>query len=416
VLDDRGAGEEGRSLACQLAGVCGRGDLEDTLLGIALDDREPLLARWSAALALGDVGSDGARARLRPLLDSVAGESVAAHRLRAQVVAVTWPNHLTTTEALDYLRERQIAAGDEYGTTMGGRFVARMEQGHLGEALGWIAANAERPDGGLGFLIGDILSTAATRADVDAVRVALAPAILGRLRHHYSVGNREDGVIEGLARLPEQARWHLADDLVGLLEPSDAATWEVADLLASLDLPFDTLLAGARVDDPRIGLFWVRVLRRDPRTWTEPSSLHALREAAATAIDGSAAHRRLAALVHDVVAGAEERATGPRVETGRAPRVNRPRQVEGLLARADAQPIEAWCHLGQELNLNEETETWILDYDLAGVPGWREAPLERRRRIIDAALRFLQHLPAHRPADLARRRDRSRGSRSPSPR
>lgn len=401
VLDDRGAGEEGRSLACQLAGACGRGDLQDILVETALDDQKPLLVRWSAVVALGEVGSDWALARLRPLLNSIAGDASEDHRLRAQVLAAVWPAHLSTTEALDYLRERQIAAGDEYGTVMGGRFVARMEQDHLVEALGWISANAGRPDRGLEFLIGEIMSSAAARADVDAVRVVLAPAILGRLRHHYSVGNREQDVIEGLVRLPEQARRHLANDLVGLLEPSDEATWELADLLASLDLPFDAAVAGAKADDPGIGLFWERVLRRDPRTWTKPGSLDALREAAASARDGSAANRRLTALVDDAVAGAAERAraSGTREEAGRTPRANRQRQVEGWLARAEIEPVGAWCHLGRELNLNEETKTWILDFDLAGTPGWREAPPERRRRIIDTALRFLQHLPAHPPAD-----------------
>ena len=173
ILNDRAAHAEVRRLASWLAGVCRFEALAPALLTIAHDDDEALSTRWAAVLALGEVGAEDHKRSLRPLLESIDGDSGASHRLRAQVLKELWPTHVTTSEALDYLREHQRSSTDEYGG-LGGRFDPPTDMGLLAEAIEWMSIDAPEEDDPLEWHFDDVLLAASPSIDDERVRAALA--------------------------------------------------------------------------------------------------------------------------------------------------------------------------------------------------------------------------------------------------
>ena len=401
ILDIHSAHERGRSLACHFAGACRCSALEPSLLAIALDDGAHLHLRWSAVAALGEVGSDEAKARLLPLLAAIADDSGDAHRLRGQVLATVWPAHLSTTEALDVLAAHQVAAGDEYSTTFSAHFLGLLAPDHLVEALNWIAARTARPDDPLDQLVAEILTSAAERIEDDEVRIALARAIVTQLRaHHVVLIEGEARVLEELLQRPESTRLRLADELVALLQPSDDAVWGLARLLVSLHLPYSEVVSRVGTTDPVSGTFWVRVLRADVRIMAD---IGALKDAWSAMPDGTDPKIRLGALIDQVASWIAERERPVPAGEGRAPdpspRLTRQEVIERDLALVDLNFPQAWYNLCRDLNLDEERSSWILEHDLSQTPGWVEASADQRRRVLRVALQFLQEVPRAWPGE-----------------
>jgi hypothetical protein len=137
----------------------------------------------------------------------------------------------------------------------------------------------------------------------------------------------------------------------------------------------------------------------DPRTWRE-ANLPALQAVAAQAGEGSDARPRLTSLIDRVEAAIE--ADRVQTQTGEPdkpqPRVANRRQIVGANLRgATVNLFQAWHDLSRNLNLDESTGWWTLDYDLSQTPGWDESSPDVRSQIVSVARRFLSAVPADHP-------------------
>jgi hypothetical protein len=399
VVRNHDANDAARWLACWLAGLCRCTTLEGLLLEVALDADEPSFVRWSAVLALTDIGIDETKRELRPLLDAVEGDSGDDHQLRAQLMVVTWPEYLSTTEALDYLQRHQNSFTDEYTHTFDRDFASRLEGDQLIEALAWIQANPEQGRGALRFLIGDILTAGAAHLDDDGARTALADALSARLEaDQYDWPGHQSEFIEAMRSHPESLRMEFANALVErLAELPGGAFYAVIDFLAEIELPYPDLLAQAKESELGADTGWWRVIQRDQRTWNSAESYAHIQEAALASPAGSDARASFERLLGEIEERRQERAGRRLTEeiNDVQPRISsRAEEVEAQLARADTNPIEAWRALGVVLNREDDGSNGIVQYHLATTPGWLEASAERQGQILEVARRFLHELAA----------------------
>jgi hypothetical protein len=399
VVRNHEADVDARWLACWLAGLCRCTTLENLLLEVALDADEPAVVRWAAVLALTDIGSDETKRQLRPLLDAIEGDSGDAHQLRAQLMVVTWPEYLSTTEALDYLQTHQNSFTDEYTHTFDRDFASRLEGDQLIEALAWIQANLEQGRGPLQFLIGDILTVGAAQLDDDGTRIALADVLSARLlANQYDWPGHRSEFLEAMCSHPESLRMEFADALVArLTDLPGGAFFTVIDFFTEIELPYPDLLARAKESELGAGSGWWRVIGRDQRTWGSAECYAQIQEAAFASPAGSDAKAQFERVLGEIKKKGQDRAGGSLGEQHNDVPIrglSRAEEVEAQLAKAGTNPIGAWWELGAVLNREDDGSNGIEQYHLTTTAGWLEASAERQSQILEVARRFLRELAA----------------------
>jgi len=307
ILNRSDANNEERSLACWLAGACRFSELETALLAIALDAVAALSTRWTAVLALGEVGSEETHAALRPLLDTIQGPSSASHRLRGQVLSVVWPRYLSTSEALEYLRILQQSPTDEYRETFGSRFVPRMGPVHLAEALAWIRTTTDQDDGALDRRMAEILLAAAGSIDDDRVCAELASTLVARAKsRNHTIPFDESKFFDTLSGYSDELRTTFADALAVEYASQDGGpagtVYEISEFIARLDLPYDALVGLASKTTSANSILWWQALTSDRRTWAHSGAAHLIRQAFTDAELNSVAEELFQALIQRVEA------------------------------------------------------------------------------------------------------------------
>jgi hypothetical protein len=285
-LNDATAHVEIRTMASWLAGVCQFRDLGPVVLAIAHNDGEDLSTRWAAVFALEEIGTEDNKHSLRPLLESIAGDSAASHRLRAQVLRTLWPVHITTSEALDYLREHQRSSTDEYRSVFGGKFASAMDTTQLAEALTWMTNVAQDEDGPLDWHFAEILLAASKAIDDQGVREALASTLVARATaQDHLVPYHSIEFYQSIRSQPTELQVALVDAMSKVIASrsasSSVARYHIANFIDRLELPYDQLVALASKSEANSRSLWWKVLHSDTRTWVTQSEEHPIRKALA---------------------------------------------------------------------------------------------------------------------------------------
>lgn len=183
-----------RRAAIDIATACDLPDLQDLLLGIALDPSEEYL-RTDAAYAVLQSDDPEAREALKPLALEQAGPDY-DDELKGIGLQAVWPDYLTPTELFQVLRppKRDSLIG-MYHRFLSSNPIEQLAVADLPLALSWVEKQQVEPDGNsrLQDVINAIMLKGWDNLNAPNVLEAYARATLSRLLQYRSIVERRYG-------------------------------------------------------------------------------------------------------------------------------------------------------------------------------------------------------------------------------
>ncbi len=179
-ITDRGYEHMVRKVAIEIAEACRELDLLEDLVCIALDQVETLDSRISAAYAVNRIGDDGARHRLRSLVDTPENIDPSA-QLKGCGLRATWPGLLTTEDFLGALTPPQTNFLGAYQSFLYDDPMQHVPAQDLPLALKWAEEHARSISGfnhHLSDLVESVLQRACQHLDIPVVRSTLGNLVL----------------------------------------------------------------------------------------------------------------------------------------------------------------------------------------------------------------------------------------------
>lgn len=230
---------EARLFAIDLAMACDCTDIQQELLTVSLNDQDDSYLRATAIHALGQTGYEDHLRQLLPLLTQVQSDD---DRMRAAILRVLWPKHISFSQLISYLPPPKSHVVGEYRTFVSAEATRTMSSDRLIEALMWIATNDH--DGRhtfLGQLFGDIMRRGWLEFDDGAVRAAFAAAACAHIKRHEPLVADELGS-KCVAEFDSNAakRRTLAKTMLDLLnlEEVELLIWSTPPVIRQEDIPW----------------------------------------------------------------------------------------------------------------------------------------------------------------------------------
>jgi predicted NACHT family NTPase len=187
---DRAKGIIVRRVASDIAEACELGALQNDLANIALDPSQPMPVRINAAYAIGRIGDDDAKAKLKPLAIGEAGDDP-DDELKGCGLRAVWPTHITAEELFRVItppkRDSLLGA---YKWFLNHELVQHLHPPDLPVALRWVCAQQQHRallPHPFRELMDAIMLQAWERLEFPGVLEPFAKAALSRLMHHDEI-------------------------------------------------------------------------------------------------------------------------------------------------------------------------------------------------------------------------------------
>jgi len=405
---DRTKSAIARSTAIDIAEACELQILQTDLANIALDVAEPLQIRTDSAYAVCRAGSSEIKAMLKPLALGTTGEDP-EDDLKGCGLQAVWPGHMTAKELFKVLtppkREDYYGAYQQF---LSGDFVQRMQTIDLPLALTWIESLGSRHLMPHSFrqVIDKLMYEAWKNLESPEVLTAFAKSVLPRLRQYDAIV--EDAVTWGVG--PNAPLWASPKDdgkrhqvlmtVVPLLSnPEDAACliYSRPPLVLSRDIPWMVdQLQTPHAEDQDI---WIYMIKRVFR-WQEPNHLHTILAGRRHNVLLAQAFPWLPMVValhvpfiFQIYWDWKLRRWQPKRRVPQQPPVKPAPLVRivKLLDEIEAGNSAAWWRLNLQMTLEPNSTRYgdESEYNLTELPGWMNANVHTRTRIVEAAKRYV---------------------------
>lgn len=392
---------EVRRLAISLVEECAVKELQGELADLALDDSQPMLVRIKAADAVKEMGDSGTRLRLKPLAYKDATDEY--EDLRGAAFMAVWPEHMSADELFDALTDPPDSLSGLYSVFLYSHVAPHLKSGDLPTALRWVSEEANQHSSfKVQSLADDIILKAWEHLDEPGVVNALADIFLSRLLRYEDVlseSSHDEGK-EVFGSEPAKRRRLFAAMLPKLSDPdqnwwllthSRLMTFNQQDADWLLDM-----LDGSEATTERQIL--AKVIRQC--VWSpEPALLSKL-------LDACGRHPELAGEFSDLISGMQlgspqadaARSTFEAYQKNRSESESRQslqpppaERVRRCLEFIDEGKLQWWVGLNREMTLEETSTVYQNEelLDLTALPGWTNADEPTRRRIVEAAKKFL---------------------------
>ena len=177
-----------RELACELAALCGVGELEPDLLKLALDTHEPVAIRVDAVRALETLSGDDTRQQLIPLARDPMPEDE-HDDLKGAALAAICPSVVSPLQALGFFTpEKEHLRYGQYAAFLR-RMPDLLAQADLRAALDWVRRSPPRraATDHLSGLAEHIIVRAAAAIDDKQIATAFAESVIMYLDAHVAL-------------------------------------------------------------------------------------------------------------------------------------------------------------------------------------------------------------------------------------
>lgn len=407
-LVDKSRSVLARDLAIDIAEECDVRDLQAELLTIALDQEEEMILRTGAAYALHKIGDKSTDNKLLPLALGQAGDDP-EDELKGCGLRSVWPGGMSATEMFAHLtvpkRSNFVGA---YRHFLSSELIEGLTPADLVPALKWVA-KVKLPDRELGDdledafdgLIGQIMKKSWEYLDTPGVTEAFGLAALSRLQRYETVfGGRYEYHKEGLLSGDDSKRRKVLDALLPHLAQSstDLACLRFTgdSLIQEGDFNWLTEKLGREsaedVQQVLVRLIHFAFDRSDRNQFEAVYSLAETSQLLAKEfacflkpmVLGSAEAQE-AKKIHEQLRDISERPKKPPLQPPPTERVRK------LLDEFEFGEASAWWRLNLELTLKPTSTHYRdeLEPDITTLPGWADADMETRRRIVSAAKKYL---------------------------
>lgn len=404
-VSDKAKGVIVRRVAIDIAESCNVQGLTQTLLLVALDTSDNLATRVQATYAIGRVGDDETRGKLKPLVFADNADDL-QDELKGSVLSPFFPSHITARELFSILKppksEGFIGA---YRIFISAGLIEHLSPEGLIPALEF-SASLRRPrhemDLSLETLIDGIAMKAWENMNVSGVTEALAKFVTSRLKHHDNIIKGRLEKTDHLIFLQDQNRRRRLLETVFLVagEPDNDITWLVSvDTSLVLAEDFEWLIS-CLDRTPReevqkaIGRLMQRLFNR-----TDPRQIELIYEASnrypavadvfkwvwePITLDSDEANR-LRTQHKELEEWKQEREKSVLTPSPAE-------RVAAALEECEARDLAGWWRLKRELLL-EPTSTdynFGFEWDVMKLPGWLSADAATRERIVGVAEKYIR--------------------------
>ncbi len=393
-----------RRVAIKIAEACELQTLQDALANIALNQKEPLPIRNAAAYAVGRIADDNTKVKLKPLATGEAGEDP-NDELKGCSLRALWPDHMKVEELFTAItnikQENYIGV---YWMFLSHELVPKLKPSDLPVALKWVEQQESLKDSTYCFekLMDAIILKAWEHLDSPAILEAFSKIALARLKHHGGiVGHDTENEFRNILSNEDNKRHKILEVILLLISDIKKDTGCLINSSTPLVLSKDVIWMLERLQEEKskeMQLIWAKLINR-AFDWRESDQLDAI-------IDTSKSNPILAETFSWLLKPVE--LNSPEAEKMRAdyleiqkwqkrdkerPLLNPPpaERIAGLLDECESGNSFAWWCLNMDMTLEPDSRFYGSDYesDLTALPGWKNADVVTRHRIVDAAKRYV---------------------------
>ena len=390
-----------RHVAISIARACDVEELGPDLADLALNESADAGLRSSAAATVAGLTSQVVKDRLRPLAFGEAGED-SNDELKGSGLRAIWPESLTASELFSLLTERKDRhLSGTYSRFMYDDVIQKASPRDLPVALEWFAKQGSRRDliGPIDYLMDRIFEFAWDNLDQPGVASGLAAAIVSRLRIYDELfSNDHNREFANKVQNDQERRRTLLKALFPQLNEyglTGLITSHVLPLVASSDVEWliDRALSGEANETAlveaklvRFGIHSESGEKVLAKLWHACQTNEALNAECGAWFQPIELDSELARLLREELKQRNEWKT-PKLVT--PPPSER---IENDLQKSEAGNAEYGAQLMLDLTLEPTSSHYAFDAtaDLTDTPGWKAADSPTRKRILDAAVRYLQ--------------------------
>jgi hypothetical protein len=398
-ITDREKGWLVRRAAIDIAEACALREMQDHLLGVALDQQDDYGTRVQAAYAIVRIADDSTKDQMRPLAYGESGDDP-DDELKGCALRALWPHGLSTAELFRLLTSpKNLHLFGAYESFIH-HLAQSLTESDLPVALGWVQ---QHPDWGLVHpfrrLVDDIVAAAWDHLDSPGILSALAQTVVTSLKQDHCVvtyhgseafaekvrndPDRRRALVAGMLPLLDESDARTmaltphgevevvtADDLPWLVEKlgtasSDREQLVLSELIARLFMPTDPAQSNlVYIAAKQHAVLWEKVQR-----WFEPIQL--------------ASPEFLKRYREQLELEQYRQERGQRLPEGTDPK----ELIARFVGELGAGDHNAWWRLIYAMSIGPHSQ---IEPDLTALPGWPQAvELMGEQRLIQAARTYL---------------------------
>jgi len=395
-----------RSEAIKIAEACGLRTFQDNLATIALDKKEPLEIRKRAIYAIKQIADVRTKVKLKPL---VTGDTVEDSNddLKGCSLMALWPAHIKAKElftAITSIKQRNDIGA--YWWFLSHELVPKLKPSDLPVALKWVEQQVSLQDLTYCFkeLMDAIILKAWEHLDTPWVLEAFAKTVLSRFKQYNKIV--ESGIAPKFKKIlsdedSNNKRRKTIEAIIPLI--SDVKPGALYMVFFETPLVFRKdvkwMLDRLQKEKSKKRQFiWAKLIDW-VFDWDEPDQRDAILDACdKNGILAETFSSHLKPIELNSPEAEKMKADYSRTQEclkrdEERPLVNPPpvERILGLLDECESGNPSAWWRLNMEMTLEPDSRSYGSDYesDLTVLPGWKNADGATRRRIVEAAKRYV---------------------------
>jgi hypothetical protein len=388
-----------RHVAINIARACTVQEVGSELADVALDLSADRGLRYSAAAAAAEVGSKEVRARLRPLAFGESGDDP-NDELKGSGLRAIWPESISASELFTLLTPPLQGFGGTYSRFLYENVIQNAEPGDLPVALAWFAQQRGRQHliGAIDNLMDLIVQFAWDNLGEPGVASGLATAVLSRLSVYDAIVSRDEGreFATKVQEDPERRRTLLRALLPQVTLNGVTELILRAPIFAVSDV--DWLIDRALSGEANESAFVEAKLIRLAVIWRDGWKNRELAEKLWYACKINSILDEECRPIFEVDLSSPEvdafREQERQKKERKSPKLLVPTpsdRIETGLQKIERGDVAHWIQLTLDLTLEPTSSHYGDDSgpNLTGMPGWKAADDGTRKRILDAAVRYL---------------------------
>lgn len=399
-ISDSGKGIFVRQAAIDIAEACELRVLQDELVNIALDHKEPILIRREAAFAISLIGDDDVKAKLWPLGTGEAGDDP-EDELKGCALRALWPAIISAEDLFAILtppkRESLFGA---YWAFLSYDLGQHLKPSDLPVALSWV--EEQSPQHGLPYAFQGLTDTIMLQGwdhlEMPGVAEAFSKTVLSRVKQHDEIVGGENALrFHDSLRNEDDKRRQILQIIVPMLSGVEKDLFVFSPPALTKDIPW--MIERLQIESSEgIQKLWARLIHR-VFEWEEPGTVDVVLRACQSTpclveefawllkpveLNSREAEKMKADYI-ERQKWLDKRKTKPALQPPLSER------IAELLNKFEYGDLSAWWRLNKEMTLEPDGTYYgdEIESNLMALPGWKVADDSIRARIIEAAKRYV---------------------------
>lgn len=388
-----------RQLAIDIALTCEIKELQGELLEITLNTSQQLPIRVIAAGAISKIADEEIKSQLIPLIDAQ-GQDDPEDELKGCALIATMPKHITAKDLFSSLsspKKRNLYG--TYKVFLSQYLMEYLKPNDLPVALAWVKDKepTAKTDFFFSKLTDSIMYQGWVHLDIPGVLEPFAKAALSKLQNYKSIVSDKDGdSFRDELITNDTKRRKLVDVMVQIVTKEGQKPIRLGALVLSKDVLWmiDRLQSA---DSNELRKIWAKLinLAYDYRDTSQTEAIVSVSKTTPELAEGVARYINPIELDSpEAKRLKEDYLESQKWEKPRTPPLLEPppkERIVSLLDKFEFGDLNAWWLLNMEITLEPHSTYYGDEFesDLTNLPGWMEANEVTKKRIIEAAKRYI---------------------------